>query len=83
MKAVELAPRPVDSAAVQAYLNAGVPASKINLGVPFYGYCWGSCPGGSAKYMLYKDILNKFPNAWQSDWIASGGASSALAVLNR
>jgi chitinase len=27
----------VDDAAVQAYLKAGVPASKINLGVPFYG----------------------------------------------
>jgi chitinase len=27
----------VDDAAVQSYINAGVPASKINLGLPFYG----------------------------------------------
>jgi chitinase len=60
--------------ALRYYENKGVPRSKIVLGVPFYGYCWGSCPGGNAKYMLYKDILDKYPNAWQMDWIDQGGA---------
>ena len=44
------------------------------LGVPFYGYCWGNCGGASSKYVLYKDILAKFPGAAQSDWIDQGGA---------
>jgi chitinase len=60
--------------ALRYYESKGVPRSKIVLGVPFYGYCWGNCPGGGPKYMLYKDILARFPNAWQTDWIDSGGA---------
>jgi len=31
-------------ATVQAYEKAGVPASKIVLGVPFYGHVWSSVP---------------------------------------
>jgi chitinase len=60
--------------ALRYYENKGVARSKIVLGVPFYGYCWGSCPGGSSVYVLYKDILSRFPNAAQGDWIDSGGA---------
>ena len=56
------------------YTNKGVAKSKIVLGVPFYGYCWGNCGGASSKYVLYKDILAKFPGAAQSDWIDQGGA---------
>ena len=26
----------------------GIPAEKVTLGVPFYGYCWGNCPNGTA-----------------------------------
>ncbi|HEV8244542.1 MAG TPA: glycosyl hydrolase family 18 protein [Polyangiaceae bacterium] len=44
---------------------------KIVLGVPFYGYCWGSC---ESDYVLYKDILLTHADAWQGDWIDQGGA---------
>ena len=30
--------------AVSGYINAGVPAAKINLGLPFYGHGWASVP---------------------------------------
>ncbi|PTL78892.1 chitinase [Vitiosangium sp. GDMCC 1.1324] len=61
--------------ALSYYANKGVPANKMVLGVPFYGYCWGNCGGGqSSTYVLYKDILAKYPNAWNSDWINADGA---------
>jgi chitinase len=57
------------------YTGKGVDKSKIVLGTPFYGYCWGNCGNGqTSSYLLYKDILAKFPNAWNADWIDSGGA---------
>jgi chitinase len=38
-------PKPVSAnASVLAYEAAGVPASKIVLGVPFYGHVWGDVP---------------------------------------
>ena len=60
--------------ALNFYEAKGVPRAKIVLGVPFYGYCWGNCGGPSSKYVLYKDILAKFPWASTVDWIDQGGA---------
>lgn len=38
-------PKPVSAdASVRAYETAGVPASKIVLGVPFYGHAWSDVP---------------------------------------
>jgi GH18 family chitinase len=45
----------------------GVPVGKLVLGVPFYGYCWGTACASSA--LTYPEILAKYPNAWQTDWI--------------
>jgi chitinase len=71
--------------ALSYYENKGVPRSKIVLGVPFYGYCWGNCGNGqSSTYVLYKDILARYPNAWNSDWINADGAQysyNGLATL--
>jgi chitinase len=44
------------------------------LGVPFYGYCWGNCDGRSSAYVLYKDVLARFPDADTRDWIDADGA---------
>lgn len=61
--------------ALQFYTNKGVARNKIVLGVPFYGYCWGNCGNGqTSTYVLYKDILAKFPSASSVDWIDQGGA---------
>ncbi|WNG36656.1 chitinase [Archangium violaceum] len=61
--------------ALAFYKNKGVSPDKIVLGVPFYGYCWGNCGGGkSSAYVLYKDILAKYPNASSSDWLSVDGA---------
>jgi GH18 family chitinase len=48
-----------------------VPADRVVLGVPFYGYCWGACDAG---YHLYSEILSLYPDAWQTDWIDQSGA---------
>ena len=50
----------------------GVPKKKINLGVPFYGYCFGTKYGES---MSYADIITNFPGADTVDLVVpdSGG----------
>ena len=57
------------------YAGKGVAKDKIVLGAPMYGYCWGNCGGVSSAYVLYKDIVAKFPNAPNSDTLTSGGAT--------
>ncbi|HSZ71929.1 MAG TPA: glycosyl hydrolase family 18 protein, partial [Cytophagaceae bacterium] len=51
--------------------NKGVPGSKINIGVPFYGYGWGTYagdPGGDS----FASIVAKYPGAENSDQVGSG-----------
>lgn len=50
----------------------GFSKKKINLGLPFYGYCFGTKYGES---MSYGDIVTKFPDADQQDMVVpdSGG----------
>ena len=68
--------------AINFYVARGVARDKIVLGVPFYGYCWGNCGGGqSSVYVLYKDILARFPDAWNTDWIDRGGAKYSFNGL--
>jgi chitinase len=61
--------------AISFYSERGVDPERIVLGVPFYGYCWGNCNGPNAAYVLYKDIVARFPDAWDKDWIQEGGAT--------
>jgi len=58
--------------AIDFYLGRGVDPERLVLGVPFYGYCWGNCSGG---YSLYHDILERYPDAWQNDWLDVDGAT--------
>lgn len=50
-----------------------VPKEKLSLGVPFYGYCFGTKYGES---MSYADIITKFPGSDQWDQVLpeDGGA---------
>jgi chitinase len=47
-----------------------VPKQKIGLGVPFYGYCFGTRYGES---MSYKDIITTFAGADQQDQVIPEG----------
>jgi chitinase len=61
--------------ALAFYASKGVARDRMVLGVPFYGYCWGNCGGGqTSTYILYKDLIAAFPNAWNADWISANGA---------
>lgn len=72
--------------ALNYYANKGVARDRMVLGVPFYGYCWGNCGGGqSSTYILYKDILAKYPSASNADWINADGAQysyNGLATMS-
>lgn len=48
----------------------GVPASKLVVGLPFYGYGWGTMynPG-----ITYCSIVNTYPGAENADQVGSGG----------
>ena len=42
---------------VQAFVDAGVPAAKICLGMPFYGFSLGQVPPGPNQDGLYQTLL--------------------------
>jgi GH18 family chitinase len=44
-----------------------VPPAKVVLGIPLYGYCWGTACSGPA--LFYSEILTRFPGAAATDWI--------------
>ncbi|MEJ7588712.1 MAG: glycosyl hydrolase family 18 protein [Ferruginibacter sp.] len=58
----------------------GMPKNKVNLGLPFYGYCFGTKYGES---MSYGDIVTSFPGADTTDIILpEGGGAIYLNGLN-
>ena len=65
--------------AIQAYLSAGVPPEKINLGIPFYGYLWKNVPninhglqqsGTAGEAVSYNTIVQNYTleNGYQEYW---------------
>lgn len=66
-------------AAVQAYLTAGVPGSKISLGVPFYGRAWKGVPADNNG--LYQNDTGVFVDsgAPKGTW-SSGGEITYRAL---
>ena len=46
--------------------NRGLPKNKVNLGLPFYGYCFGTKYGQS---MSYAQIVNFFPGSENQDLV--------------
>lgn len=51
----------------------GYPADRTVLGVPFYGYCWGTACESSA--LTYAAILSRWSDAASKDWIEEEGLS--------
>ena len=50
-------------ASVHAFENAGVPAAKILLGLPFYGHMWGQVADlGHGLYQPGKQVPNAYSN---------------------
>src|SRR5262249_6269856 len=54
-------------AAVRAYLSAGVPAGKIVLGVPFFGYGWEGV--SNVNHGLYQATTGPAQGTWQKDGV--------------
>jgi hypothetical protein len=52
---------------LNSYTGRGVAASKLVLGFPAYGWCWGS--GCAASEYSYAKILATWPDAYTKDWI--------------
>jgi chitinase len=50
-----------------------IPKNKLNLGVPFYGYGFGTKYGQS---MSYDDIITKFPGAESKDEVVPDGGGN-------
>ena len=81
-------------ASVKAYLNAGVPAMKIVLGVPFYGHAWSEVDatnhglfeaGKEARVKAdYKDIVHTLlPGGYIRYWDDSASAPYLYNATNK
>lgn len=68
--------------ALSYFTSRGVPLSKINFGVPFYGYefpvenlfnsCGGSCSAGATR--PYSDIQSLVGSGWTRTWDAAASS---------
>jgi GH18 family chitinase len=50
----------------------GVPGAKLTVGLPFYGYGWGTYAQPGNNEFAYVDIVNQYPGAENNDQVGSG-----------
>lgn len=51
-----------------AFVNKGVDPNKLLVGLPFYGYGWGS----NQRAWTFNEIVNAFPGSENNDQVGSG-----------
>jgi chitinase len=71
------------ASSIQVYLDVGVPASKLGIGIGFYGQCWrgptgprqatGSGVVASDNTMSYTNIMSQYYVASARQWDAAAG----------
>jgi len=66
--------------AMQQYLDAGVPASKLVLGLPFYGRGWRGV--GSANHGLHQPGTGVPPGTWD-DWSSGATGVNDFTQIDR
>ena len=50
--------------------SRGIPQTKLNLGLPFYGYGFGV---NAPQSISYQDIISQYPDAWNTDQVTVPG----------
>ena len=76
-------PMPSCTSAIQSYISAGIPASKLAIGTAFYGDRWTNVTGpmqalsGSVTVtaVSYADIMTNYYSAAAYRWDAASGAA--------
>ena len=68
-----------DDAVVSAYLEAGVPARQLVLGVPLYGYGWTGVPDANAG--LYQTSTGPAPSP-AGDTLETNGVATYLTLAS-
>jgi chitinase len=67
-----------DQDAIQDWISRGLPAAKINFGIPYYGKIFqalqntGPSPAYPGRYAAIDSTLNDYPNCPQGTWDADG-----------
>ncbi len=52
----------------------GYPKERIVVGLPFYGYCWGSGCDNPGGQISYRAIAERYPDDLEDDWIRDTAA---------
>jgi chitinase len=58
-------------------VDKAVPASQLNIGMPFYGYGWGSYV--TTDEMAYCDIVNTYTGAENTDSVGSSASGNMIS----
>jgi GH18 family chitinase len=66
--------------AIQQYLDAGVPAEKLVLGIPFYGRGWKGVPAANGG--LFQSGTGVPPGTWD-DWSSGATGVSDFTQIDR